>query len=367
VFACAGAIAALKRLQSDAAISAVSVDLIEPKQVAEIPVEYVAQFSPQMAMAVTRSDPGDNLDLTRDTPFWVLVESLSSTGPLPEDSTDIILRPDAIADSVIVLQGGEGLGRLAHGEQQPAIYRYARQLFEVNLAPLMQPGDHLRVTISLPEGRALAERTSNAAFGVVDGLSLLGTTGISQPLSAPGQLETFRQELQDKARCQHSLVFCIGENGLDLAGKLGIARERRVKTANWLGPMLVEAALLGVQEIHLFGYHGKLLKLAGGIFHTHHQVADGRREILTAYCARAGLPENGLQTVFHCETAEAVLQYLRQQDQQQGSDWASQVYGAIARAICDRAVGYIHSHCGKQIRVGVTLFDRDRQIVAQIS
>ena len=68
----------------------------------------------------------------------------------------------------------------------------------------------IEVTIILPEGRKLAQRTSNEAFGVVEGLSLLGTTGISQPLTAPGQLDIYRQELATKASQFDSLVFCLG-------------------------------------------------------------------------------------------------------------------------------------------------------------
>jgi cobalt-precorrin-5B (C1)-methyltransferase len=102
----------------------------------------------------------------------------------------------------------------------------------------------------LPEGRILATRTSNTVFGVVEGLSLLGTTGISQPLSAPGQLDACLQELRAKHSSQSGggelpLVFCIGKNGLDLAQKMGIDRDRIIKTANWLGPLLAEAGAVG--------------------------------------------------------------------------------------------------------------------------
>ena len=106
---------------------------------------------------------------------------------------------------------------------KPAIYAYAQKLLQTNLERLLEPGEKIQVTIILPEGRRLAERTSNAAFGVVEGLSLLGTAGISQPLSAPGQLDAYREQLQSKASSFDSLVFCVGENGLDLAGKLGLS------------------------------------------------------------------------------------------------------------------------------------------------
>ena len=200
---------------------------------------------------------------------------------------------------------------------------------------------------------------------MVDGLSLLGTTGISQPLSNPEQLNICREQLQTKARQFESLVFCVGENGLDLAPQLGIDRQRLVKTANWLGSLLVEAGLQEVKEILLFGYHGKLLKLAGGVFHTHHHLADGRREILTAHCANLGLPTTALQTIFACPTAEAVLKYLRELDVREGSDWVNRIYAAIALEIDRRSQEYIYNHSDRHVTVGSILFDRDRQILVK--
>ena len=310
---------------------------------ADIPIESVARLSPTSALAIARSDPGDNLDLTRDTPIWALV-----AWGTPEQT------------EAIAIAGGEGIGRLTTGE--PAIYRYARQLLLTNLSALLAPGDCLQVTLILPEGRALAERTSNAAFGVLEGLSLLGTTGISQPLSAPGQLADYREELRQKAQQHACLVFCVGENGLALSQSLGIPADQIVKTANWLGPLLVEAGMQGVAEILLFGYHGKLLKLAGGIFHTHHHVADARLEILTAQAAAVGLPLADLQALFACATAEAALAYLHQLDAG-GSQWVAGIYGAIAETIDRRAQAYIHTHSTVQVRVGSVLFNRDRQII----
>lgn len=344
VFACAAAIAALQRLRSSQPISAVPVQLLEPAETVEIAIEQVARLGQEQALAVTRSDPGDNLDLTRNTPIWALVEWGSEHQPEP-----------------IVLVAGEGVGRSQAGDL--SISAYARRLFLENLQPLLQPEEKLQVTIVLPAGRKLAKRTSNEAFGVVEGLSLLGTSGISQPLSAPGQLEAYRDELRQKQDQFDALVFCVGENGLDLSQRLGVDPDRLIKTANWLGPLLVEAGIQGVQSILLFGYHGKLLKLAGGIFHTHHHVADGRLEILTAHCANLGLPAAEVQKVFACSTAEDGLAYLRDLDSATGSQWVKTVYEAIAATIDQRSQAYIRTHSDRSVTVGTVLFDRQRQIV----
>lgn len=347
VFACAAAVAALQELRQRSLLS-VTIDLIEPATTVEIAIEQTALLKAGSALAIALSDPGDNLDLTRNTPVWALVEWRSEVG-----------------EEAVVIKGGEGIGTMVDAGVRPAIYAYAQKLLRTNLERLLEPGEKIQVTIILPEGRRLAERTSNAAFGVVDGLSLLGTTGISQPLSAPGQLDASREELQNKARHFEILVFCVGENGLDLAQKLGINPQQTLKTANWIGPLLVEAGLLGLKEILLFGYHGKLIKLAGGIFHTHHHLADARLEILTAHCANLGLPTSVLQAVFASPTAEAVLKYLRDLDANNGSDWVSLVYGAIANSIDQRSQEYIFNHSDRRVSVGSILFDRDRQIIVK--
>lgn len=346
VFACAAAMAALHWLRQAQPLKTVPVDLIEPPEIAEIPIEQVAAIREGMALAVTRSQPGDNLDLTRNTPVWAAVEWGRS------QQTEQVL-----------LLGGEGIGRQLNAGGKAAIYAYAERLLQENLRRQLTPGEKIQVTIILPEGRQLAERTSNAAFGVVEGLSLLGTTGISQPLSAPGLLEAYRKELQDKANRFDCLVFCVGENGLDLAQQLGINPQQLVKTANWLGPLLVAAGVQQVPAILLFGYHGKLIKLAGGIFHTHHHLADGRLEILTAHCAALGLPTPVLQKVFASTTAEAALQYLRKLDASEGGNWVSSVYDTIASTIDVRSQDYIRKHSEQEVRVGCLLFDRDRQII----
>lgn len=350
VFACAAAVAALQELRQRSLLS-VTIDLIEPATTVEIAIEQTALLKAGSALAIAKSDPGDNLDLTRNTPIWALVEWQEARGERQEES--------------VVIKGGEGIGRMVDAGDRPAIYAYAQKLLRTNLERLLEPGEKIQVTIILPFGRRLAERTSNAAFGVVDGLSLLGTTGISQPLSAPGQLDASREELQNKARHFDILVFCVGENGLDLAQKLGINPQQTLKTANWIGPLLVEAGLLGLKEILLFGYHGKLIKLAGGIFHTHHHLADGRLEILTAHCANLGLPKSVLQAVFASPTAEAVLKYLHDWDTNNSSDWVSLVYEAIADAIDQRSQEYIFNHSDRRVSVGSILFDRERQIIVK--
>lgn len=369
VFACASAIAALNHLQEKKTTATVTVDLIKPPQQVQIPIEQVARIDHQSALAITRSDPGEHLDITRNTPIWALVtrslinsnDSIGDKSGIEENSVPASEIQQNKAQ--ITIQGGEGIGIQSNQDNQAAIYTYAQELITYNLQTLSNPQEKITVKIILPEGKELGKRTSNEAFGVVEGLSLLGTTGLVQPLTAPSQLEAFQQNLATKASKNSSLVFCIGENGLDLAVRWGISEDLLVKTANWVGSMLVAAATHQVRSIILLGYHGKLIKLAGGIWHTHHHLADARLEILVSFCALQGLSTPKIQLIADSPTTEAALQLLKKWDEQENTIWTTLIYREIAKAIEKKAQSYIEKHTQKSIMVGSILFDRQREII----
>jgi cobalt-precorrin-5B (C1)-methyltransferase len=115
-----------------------------------------------------------------------------------------------------------------------------------------------------------------------------------------------------------------------------------------------------VQRLLLFGYHGKLLKLAGGIFHTHHHLADGRAEVLTALAALEGLQGDLLQELYRSATTEDALQLLRQEQ----PDLEQRLRQRITAAIEARAAASIRATTGLPLEPGVALFDRSRQLWA---
>jgi cobalt-precorrin-5B (C1)-methyltransferase len=339
VFAIASAKAALQSLlerdhRTDP--SSVMLDLLDGN-FGEIAIAQCACLSGDSALAIAVSDPGDNLDITAGTPMWAWVQLQVWQG------------------ESLVLEAGEGLGKTVDGK--PAIYQFAWDLANTNLLPLVPLGSTVRVRFILPKGRSLAERTSNAAFGILEGLALLGTSAISQPLSAEEKLADFRADLQVKAQHSQNLAFCIGANGDRLALKLGFEPTRIVQTSNWIGAMLVEAALLGVQQVTLVGYHGKLLKLAGGIFNTSSHLADARIEILTAAAVHEGLPLELLQQIQAMPTAEAIQKFLAEHGYQ------SAIFGYIAQCIERRAIAYVRKYAERNLQIETVLCDRLGAIV----
>jgi cobalt-precorrin-5B (C1)-methyltransferase len=215
----------------------------------------------------------------------------------------------------------------------------------------------------LPEGRELAERTSNAAFGVVEGLALIGTRAETQASADPQQLDRTLEALAARLESPGfggDLILVIGENGLDLAPRLGLPADLLLKVGNWLGPVLVAAGQGGVRRLLLFGYQGKLIKLAGGIFHTHHHLADGRAEVLTALAALEGLTGPPLEALHEAPTVEAALTGLQTLD----PALAAQLRQRLAATVERRAAQYLERHGAAGPTVGAALFDRGRRLCA---
>ena len=350
VWVAAAARAALGALLGEPVAPAVALDLLEPPVVGAVPVEAAALLGDGWALGQARCDPGEGLDLTRGLAVWVLVRwrELAPGGPA--------------VDEWLLIEAGEGVG--IHAASGAAcLSDYARRLLMANLRPRVPPGQGLHLRVVLPAGRALAERTSNAAFGVVEGLALIGTRAAVQAGASPDQLEATLEALRERAGApgfQGDLVLVIGENGLDLAPRLGLPPQLLLKAGNWIGPVLVAAAEARLRRLLLFGYQGKLIKLAAGIFHTHHHLADGRAEVLTAFAALEGLAGPPLQALHDAPTVEAALAELEAAD----PPLAQRLRDRLAAAVESRSAAYLARHGGGGMAVGAVLFDRSRLVRA---
>ncbi len=352
VWVTAAASAALAALRGEPFAACRGLELLEPAGRADLPVRAAARLGGGMALGEAICDPGEGLDLTRGLVVWALVRWEEPLGAAAGGD-----------GGRLVLEAGEGVGRHATSGD-PCASVYARRLLEANLLPALPPDRRLRLKVVLPGGRELAERTSNAAFGVVEGLALIGTRAMPQGSAGPDRLQESLAELAGRTRQPGfggDLVLVIGSNGLDLARRLEIPDGLLLQVGNWLGPLLVAAAAAGVRRLLLFGYQGKLLKLAGGIFHTHHHLADGRAEVLTALAALEGLGGEALAALHAAGTVEAALQDLAATD----PAMAERLRLRVARAVEERSAAYLARHGEKCMEVGAVLFDRSRRICAR--
>ncbi len=297
------------------------------------------------ALGISFCDPGEGLDITRDLEIWVLVQA--------ENKTDF-------TGDWLNLVPGNGVGKYKDNGEI-CLSKFALELLKVNLRPLVPFEYLLNIEVVFPLGSELALRTSNHAFGVVDGLSLIGTQAEVQVSSSPEQLRKTLHELSVK--CSNpmfngNLIFVIGENGLQLTKNLGINSDSIVKVGNWIGPLLVAAAEDGVKQLLLIGYHGKLVKLAGGIFHTHYHLADGRLETLIALAVKEGLPLSIIQSLGQAESMNSALQRLKEHD----SDLAQKLWSSLACKVEMRTDDYVRRYGNWAMSIGAALFDRQQKL-----
>ncbi|WP_406678493.1 cobalt-precorrin-5B (C(1))-methyltransferase CbiD [Moorella sp. ACPs] len=251
---------------------------------------------PGWAEAVVVKDAGDDPDVTHGAAIHVRARQ-SGRG--------------------LTLRGGPGVGTvtrpgLALPPGEPAINPVPRQMIAAAVADVTPPGQGLELEISIPGGEELARRTLNPRLGIEGGLSILGTTGLVEPMSE----EAYRTSLIP----QIDVALAAGWETLILTpGRLGQrqAEERYhlpaaaiVLTGNFIGYMLEACAGRGVKRVLLWGHGGKLIKVAGGIFYTHSRLADARQEILAAWAAARGASPEAVRQLLEVTTVEAAREII---------------------------------------------------------
>ncbi len=298
------------------------------------------------ALAIAFADSGLGLDLTRNLEIWCIA------------NFEKIHDKKLYKENLINIIPGEGVG-INSSNQKICISDFAKKILKENLLDLIPVGYKLNLNIIFPKGKFLAERTSNKAFGIVEGLSIIGITAEAYDSASQEQLENAKAEV-DLAVSNNStemITFVIGENGLDLAKKESIPTPV-IKIGNWIGPLLVYSAVKKVKQVLLLGYHGKLIKLAGGIFHTHNHLADGRIEILVFLAFKAQLPNSLINMISLANSIEDALKIVEEHN----LELANHLWIELAKAVELRSVKYIKKYIDSPIIIGSAIFDRNRKI-----
>jgi len=217
----------------------------------------------------------------------------------------------------------------------------------------------LNLEIIFPNGKFLAERTSNKSFGIVEGLSIIGTSADTFSSASPDQLKHAKGQLEHiiENNFKGKLIFVIGENGLNLAKSCNI-KLPIIKVGNWIGPLLVDAAIKNVKTVILFGYHGKLIKLAGGIFHTHNHIADGRIETLVYLAVKEKIPIEVIMKLSNLNTIEESLLLLEEFSKSK----ADKLWNKLSNYVEERSFEYVNKYLKTDMQIAAVIFDRQRKI-----
>lgn len=341
----------------------------------EVPVG-IAEADSDGVSCVVIKDSGDDPDVTNRAQIVTRVARLRTecrdTGKNPAagsaDTKDRDVTGAACADGTLqdafrsseypwlYLDGGAGVGRVTRAglEQQigqAAINIVPRQMIfhavgEVcSLAECREP---LLITVSVPEGEELAGRTFNPRLGIVGGISILGTSGILEPMSEKAIVDTIETQIRQlSALGEKNLCVTPGNYGQSYASRyLKLDLSRSVKCSNYIGETIDLAVSYGMENFLLVGNVGKLVKLAAGIMNTHSRVADGRGEIFAVHTVLCGGDAKMAEKIMGCVNTEEMLGFLEQ--------WG--LKDAVMKSICSKIGENLQRRGGKTLACSAVLF-----------
>ena len=312
-----------------------NISIITPKGAAfDAEILEIKRTADSVKCAV-RKDGGDDPDVTTGALIFAEVSLSDEEG--------------------IRLDGGEGVGRVTRpGLDQPvgeaAINSVPRAMIKQEVAQVAEAYGYdggFDVIISVPGGDEIAARTFNPRLGIEGGISIIGTSGVVEPMSEQAILDTIRVELrQQKAEGCKAAFISPGNYGLDFMKETyGMDLDRSVKCSNYIGLSVDMIKELGFESMLLTGHAGKLVKVAGGIMNTHSREADCRMEIIAAAAAKEGADTGLILGILECLTTEEAFAKLREADYQLAERTAERLMSGIMASLRRRSGGGLHIEC----------------------
>ncbi|MBO5169398.1 MAG: cobalamin biosynthesis protein CbiD [Oscillospiraceae bacterium] len=270
----------------------------------------------------------------------------------------IYARVSRIPERDVEIDGGFGVGRVTKPglDQKPgqaAINSVPRKMIRENLLEVAAALDYtggFRVEISVPLGEELAKKTFNPRLGIVGGISILGTTGIVEPMSEQALLDTIRVELRQKRTQSDFVLLTPGNYGSDfIRDSLGIDPRNAVQVSNFIGDALDMCKELDFRGAVLIGHIGKLVKLGGGMMNTHSKYGDCRTEILSAMAGAEGVEAAVISRMLDCVSCDECLHLLEPTGKRE----------AVLNRLLDRIHFHLRSRAGEDFQIECAMFSKE--------
>jgi len=340
---CAAAAAKAAALMLATGQEVETVDIMTPKGIALNLEILEAKRDENSAVCAVKKFSGDDPDVTNGVLVYARAELKKEPG--------------------IEIDGGEGVGRVTKpglkqniGEAaiNPVPMQMIRQEAE-RVAEDYGVTAGMKIVISIPAGVELAKRTFNPRLGIVGGISVLGTSGIVEPMSEAALVESIGLELRQKyALGCRRVIIAPGNYGTDFIRSLCYMEESElVKCSNYIGQTIDMAVETGFKELFFVSHIGKFIKVAGGIMNTHSKEADSRAELMAACALRAGCTAETALKILDCLTTDEMLKTLQE---------AGKLRETMAIA-GERIDYYLNYRAKGQITIGALVFSNEQGIL----
>lgn len=329
--------AAVELLIKNQSLSTVALQTPKGWEVSAVPERL--EKNEEKAICGIRKDAGDDPDAT--------------------DGILIIAEVQKKKEGGISIEGGSGIGRVTKpGLDQPvgnaAINSVPRRMITAACEEVMEKAGYeggLSVTISAEGGEAVAEKTMNPVLGIEGGISIIGTSGIVEPMSEKALIDTIAVSLrQAAAEGNKKVILTPGNYGEEYIEKTGMASLGIpvVQVSNFIGDALDLCAEEGFTDVLLVGHVGKLVKLAGGLMNTHSMYGDCRMEILSAYAVLCGASAETVEKLMGCATTDAAADILKN----------AGVFEETAKRVTEAVNARLQRKAAGDFRMGVIIFSK---------
>ncbi|EGT3784697.1 cobalt-precorrin-5B (C(1))-methyltransferase [Clostridioides difficile] len=326
-----------------------------------------------------KKDGGDDIDATHTMDIYARAEIVAKNdknkGYLTLKDIDSLSTNSECKSELykfIRVYGGTGIGvvtkkGLSVDIGKPAINptplkminHEIRKLIGDNFESILGNDKVLKITIFAPQGETVAKKTFNPRLGIVGGISIIGTTGIVEPMSDEGWKKSLSIELQmKKEQGLDKIILVPGNHGEQfIREKLNLDIKYVVRVSNFIGYMIKEAQRIGYKKILMAGHIGKFIKVSAGIFNTHSKVADARSEILVANLALMGARYEFLNKINQCVTTEEAVELINNSEYRE-------VYNILSNKCRERVKQYLNED-SDDIDVEVIIFSMDKSLLGK--
>lgn len=280
------------------------------------------------------------------------------SGDDPDDTNGVLVyaKVEKTAEPGIMIEGGIGVGRvtkpgLACAVGGPAINPTPRKMITTEVGKVMTEAGYtggLKVTISIPAGVEIAKKTFNPRLGIIGGLSVLGTSGIVEPMSEKALVETMYVEIraQQAAGNKNLLVF-FGNYGEDFTrDEMKLDLDGHVTCSNFVGELLDYAVFCGFETLLLIGHSGKLVKVAQGVMNTHSKYADCRTELFALEAMFHGASVEVGKEIYSCLTTDEVTKVLKREN----------IFEPVIEKVTDKIDFYMQHRVHGKIKTAALMF-----------
>lgn len=303
-----------------------------------------AEISENSAVCAIRKDSGDDPDVTDGILIFADVRRIPSG---------------------IEITGGQGIGKVKKaGLDQPvgeyAINSVPRKMIISAVSEIAEKYDYhggFKITIYAPEGAKIAMKTYNPRMGIEGGISIIGTTGIVEPMSNSALIETVRLDIKMRREEGYkNLLLTLGNYSENfIQSSMPFALEKSVKCSNFIGKAIDIAAENGFEGVLIIGHIGKLVKLGAGIMNTHSAQADGRMDVLVTYGVIAGEDTDLLKKIPGCATVDAALDILSNGGSMQNT----------LDILAKRTNYYLRAKVKNTLKIGAVMFSDKHKITVK--